>query len=164
MTQQLFDSLVLILGEPLEIINVAEDNVVGFWQPINDRTIDDCVYGNRRGCFDHVCINRITANIEFMHVYMFQHAIVVPQFYKTRLYLRSEYFKADQYSAIVDELLWIAERCYVTNDPPRKVPELTALLYTDINDLEGIIIAAKGFVDRINLSYIYSGEVSCGEV
>ena len=93
MTQQLFDSLVFLLGEPIDTIQVSEDDVVGLWQPIGDRTLDDCIYGNRRGCFDHVCVNRISANLEYIHVHMYQHGFVIPEMYKTRLYLRTDYFK-----------------------------------------------------------------------
>lgn len=163
MTQQLFDSLVFLLGEPIETIQVAEDDIVGLWQPINDRTLDDCVYGNRRGCFDHVCVNRISANIEFMHAHMCKHGFVVPEPYKTHLYLRTDYFKADEYNKFVDMLWWIAEQCDVTEGLPRKVPELTALLYTDVNDLETIILAAKKYDDIVASSYLYANEAFCGE-
>lgn len=164
MTQQLFDSLVDLLGAPIDTIRVSEDDVVGLWQPINDRTLDDCVYGNRRGCFDHVCVNRISANIEYMHVHMYRHGFVIPNLYKTHLYLRSDYFKADEYNNFVDMILWIAEQCDITDGLPRKVPELTALLYTDVNDLETIIIASKAHDDTIANAFWYSSEAYCGEV
>lgn len=163
MTQQLYDSLVLLLGEPIDTIQVAEDDVVGLWQPINDRTLEDCVYGNRRGCFDHVCVNRISANLEYMYVHMYQHGFVIPTFYKTHLYLRTDYFKADEYNSLVDKLLWIAEQCNITEGLPRKVPELTALFYTDVNDLENVILASKEYDDLIASGYLYSGEVFSGE-
>lgn len=163
MTQQLYDSLVFILGEPIDTIQVAEDDIVGLWQPINDRTLDDCVYGNRRGCFDHVCVNRISANLEYIHVHMYQHGFVIPEMYKTHLYLRTDYFKADAYNSFVDKYTWIAEQCGIAEHIPRKVPELTALLYTDVNDLEMMVVLSKDFDDRMSSSYFYSGEAFCGE-
>lgn len=163
MTQQLYDSLVAILGAPIDVIQVAENDIVALWQPVTDRTLDDCVYGNRRGCFDHVCINRISANLEYVHVYMYQHGFVVPEYYKTHLYLRTDYFKADEYNSFVDKYIWVAEQFGFTEPVPRKVPELTALLYTDVNDLETIIFASKEYGDRLDSSFIYSGEAFSGE-
>lgn len=163
MTQQLFDSLVLILGEPLDTLSTVDGEVVGFWEPITDRTLDDCVYGNRRGCFDHVCVNRISANLEYIHVYLQQYSYIIPSMHKTRLYLRSEYFKADAYNVLVDKHIWLAMLINYEESLPRHIPELTALLYTDVNDLEKIVMAAKRLGEQTELGYLYSNEVFSGE-
>lgn len=163
MTQELFDSLVELLGQPQETIQVAEDDIVGYWTPIIDRTLGDCVYGNRRGCFDHVCINRISANLEFMHVRMAENDIKVAEPHKTHLYLRTDYFKANEYNYFVGRFLEIAELSNIEDNLPREVPELTALLYTDINDLESITFIAKVYNETISSSVLQSGESYSGE-
>lgn len=163
MTQELFDSLVEVLGEPNSVIRLSEDNIVGYWEPITNRTLDDCVYGNRRGSFDHVCVNRISANIEYIHVDMQRHGVLVREPYKTHLYKRTDYFKADEYAKLVDLQLWIAEQYGMTEPVPRKVPELTALLYTDVNDLETITQKTDSLINAIGASCFYANEACCGE-
>lgn len=163
MTQELYTSLVELLGEPQEAIQVSDDDIVGYWTPVIDRTLNDCVYGNRRGCFDHVCINRISANLEYIHIKMAENDIRVAEMYKTHLYLRTDYFKADEYNRFVDLFLEVAELSNIDDNLPRKIPELTALLYTDINDLESITFAARIYSETISSSVLQSGEVFSGE-
>lgn len=68
MTPEQFAVCVEQLGEPIEkvILGRKQDSIEAFWQPVFDRVLADCVYGNNKGCLDAAFLNRNEANISYL--------------------------------------------------------------------------------------------------
>lgn len=64
MTQEVYDTIKAMLGEPLHSIQSGPD-IYAFWTPVTDRVLADCVYGNPKGSLSPAVCNRVAANLEF---------------------------------------------------------------------------------------------------
>lgn len=68
--------VVEILGPPARTIvtnmkthKTGEEEIKeieAWWPPIFDRVLEDCVYGNHKGCIDRVLLNRLECNMRYV--------------------------------------------------------------------------------------------------
>lgn len=71
MTEDKYNAVVAILGPPNEVLTgqppyATEQDIFAWWTPVIDRTLDDCVYGNPRGCIDQTLLNRLESDIDYI--------------------------------------------------------------------------------------------------
>lgn len=68
-----YEQVLLTNGPPTEKIELQaivdgkkETVIYAWWTPVTDRTLADCVYGNKKGCIDSTLLNRLESNAEFI--------------------------------------------------------------------------------------------------
>lgn len=68
--------VVEILGPPahtiitnVRVLKTGEEEIreiEAWWPPVFDRVLEDCVYGNHKGCIDRVLLNRLECNLRYV--------------------------------------------------------------------------------------------------
>lgn len=168
MTQAIYDQLVTLLGEPQYTIvtNVSvggKKAPYGMWTPVIDRAASDCVYGNRKGCWDWLVANRVDANMSFLKAYLYQYGWSLHIKEMPFVYTREQYFRASQYKRICDNYSTLIAFLKVSSLEPVYHGAGEALHYNDINILESFVVETLDTVLRMYPGQFVCGTFSCGE-
>lgn len=168
MTHEMYQQLVALLGTPDTTLigktsYSSKPVPYGLWTPVTDRTIFDCVYGNRKGCWDWLVANRVDANMSFLKAYLYQFGFTVHIKEMPFVYTREQYFRAAQYQRICTNYSTLNRFLQVSTLQPVWHVAGEALYFEDINILERYVVETLDTVLRMYPSQFVCGTISCGE-
>lgn len=137
-----YNELCAQLGSPLVMQPITQHNNLGpscvaFWQSVYDRTLADCAYGNRKGCLDMCCFNRIEQNMQYLK-YCIEQQGIYPLAFTQPVQYRNNYLYLSMWNRLKRAMLGCKE-CFENVCTFQNI-ELSApcelIHYTQVNDLE----------------------------
>lgn len=162
MTADTLTMLTEQLGTPLDVLKLDENNFVALWQPVYDRTLTDCVYGNEKGSLGFKTLNRICANAEYIKESIYKDGELIPTDYVATVFAREDYiFIADintlieVYNVFEEYLHGSKELTPMTSDKP--------LTFDIVNTIEKIIADTQLTLENMREAYVFAGDIYSGE-
>lgn len=168
MTDEMYQQLVELLGTPAMTLTGKTSRSsayvnYGLWTPVTDRVLADCVYGNRKGCWDWLVANRIDANMSFIKAYLYQFGVTVHIKEMPFVYTREQYFMVEQYQRICTNYATLNRFLQVSTLQPVWHNAGEGLFYEDINILEKYIVETLDAILQLFPDQLMCGTASCGE-
>ncbi len=159
-----YADVVAILGAPDET-KVNGDQTYGWWAPVFDRVLADCVYGNHKGCIDSIFLNRVESNTEFiayyLRTYYIPYVTIVDQ---ESAWNRQMYSLIGNFTRIQQNILDVETSEIVRESTPtfNMAIKETSPTYVMLNAMEEILWDMKMLLDSMPYVYRISGTFSCG--
>lgn len=128
-----FEQIVVINGNPEERFSRTEviisevrkeppttkELIFGWWRPIYNRTLANCVYGDPIGCIDQVLLNRLEANVDFLARLCEEYFIGVGEtIIKDAAWRRNMYVYYNDLKRISDNINTLRSTGYIEADTP----------------------------------------------
>jgi hypothetical protein len=136
-------------------------DIAAWWQPVFDRTLDDCVYGNPKGSITFQTLNRIEADTEFLIQRFRQCWIWYDQnvFVQPAKWLRTLYFRISELNRIKQNIINIRKAKVVNIDTPMLTTGSAEdpQHYTTFNDMERILFDIYDSLQRLIDDWLYCG-------
>jgi hypothetical protein len=163
MTQVVYDRLLAELGVPQRSQKISNPNdpsnvIVAFWEPIWDRTLEDCVYANPKGSLTFITLNRIEANLEYISEMLRAMGHVPPTILRSPSWGRTEYVKEGDLERIRQNYLYVKGIIKSRLDP-RQLAAFAVVWFTDINILEQLAWEAEQVLTTIENVWVRSAQM-----
>ena len=162
MTADTLTMLTEQLGTPLDVLKLDENSFVALWQPVYDRTLTDCVYGNEKGSLGFKTLNRICANAEYIKESILSDGDLIDLSYVADVYAREDYIFLDDINKLIE--VYNVFQHYLNMGPLNMLSSNNALSYTTVNELEKIIADTQGVLENMRAAYVYADEIFSGEL
>lgn len=111
--------------------------------PVFDRTLEDAVYGNPKGCVDAVTLNRIEGNTNYLFQRFKEHHIPYGIDYVPvlRAWDRTKYIRVSTFNDIKHNIMHLRASAFRYNSTPILTDSQAydGVPYTELNDMEKIL-------------------------
>lgn len=166
MKQTLLNELTEILGVPIDTCDVVSADgavigISGYWEPIVDRTLADCIYGNQKGSLDYITLNRLEANLCYIvaRLHKMGYSCKVEEF--TKVWSKTDYIFVADYNRIATNYNKLA--FFLAEDFLPLHSEGDYLPYEEVNILETFCLSVLSDIKCILDSTYCCNEIFCGE-
>lgn len=120
-----------------------------WWAPVVDRTLEDCVYGNPKGCLSAEVLTRIEADSDFLFWYALQLGYYTQDLYPMDSWDMTKYALWNKLENIRTNVRIVRSQGFLdiaTPEPPALVVK-AAVPHTTINDWEQVLLDTKLCID-----------------
>lgn len=137
-----------------------------YWiTPVFDRVLEDCIYGNSKGCIDSETLNRIENNVQYLKELFDMHNIFyVKDITTVTTWTRTMYFRIDALNRIKSNILQLRASTVINTDTPNITLDQAEQpqLWNVWNDMERILFDIAAAFVRLDEDYLFCGEFVCG--
>lgn len=149
----------------LALEHVAYVEVFAWWTPVTDRVLDDCVYGNSKGCIDSVLLNRLEADTDYIKYLLDEHHLKVSELQAVdTVWHRKLYLLYGEMERIRSNIETIRSSGIIeTSTPiPQEVKGCDKPGYAIINEWERILYDMHSILIGITMGRRPLGTFNCG--
>lgn len=149
----------------LTLERTAYIEVFAWWTPVTDRVLDDCVYGNSKGCIDSVLLNRLEADTDYIKYLLDEHHLKVSELSTVdTVWHRKLYLLYGEMERIRSNIETIRSSSIIeTSTPiPQEVKGCDKPGYAIINEWERIMYDMHSILIGITMGRRPLGTFNCG--